>query len=62
MRKMESLLQKTLKWESIGIFAGGIAHDFNYLLGIIMGNIEIAQMERCNLNNVIVSLILIARG
>jgi len=30
--------------EAIGQLSGGIAHDFNNLLGIIMGNIELAQL------------------
>ena len=29
--------------ESIGTLAGGIAHDFNNILGIIVGNTEVAM-------------------
>ena len=29
--------------ESIGILAGGIAYDFNNILGIIVGNTELAM-------------------
>ncbi|EKD33718.1 MAG: hypothetical protein ACD_75C02619G0004 [uncultured bacterium] len=45
LRKMEAELQRARKWESISIFAGGIAHDFNNLLGIILGNINLAEMS-----------------
>ncbi|MCP4648139.1 MAG: hypothetical protein GY852_10485, partial [bacterium] len=42
-RKMESQLQQTHKMEAIGTLAGGIAHDFNNILGIIVGNTEMAM-------------------
>ena len=42
MKQLEAQLQQALKMESIGILAGGIAHDFNNILGIILGNVELA--------------------
>jgi len=39
---LEAQLQHAHKMESIGTLAGGIAHDFNNILGIIMGNAELA--------------------
>ena len=41
-RQLENQLQQALKMESIGRLAGGIAHDFNNILGIILGNTELA--------------------
>ncbi len=36
-------LQQAHKMEAIGTLAGGIAHEFNNLLGIILGNTELAM-------------------
>ncbi len=42
-RKMlESQLLQTHKMEAVGTMAGGIAHDINNILGIIVGNTELA--------------------
>lgn len=43
-RKMlESQLRHAHKMEAIGTLAGGIAHEFNNVLGIIIGNVELAM-------------------
>lgn len=41
-KKLEAQLQQAHKMEVIGTLAGGIAHDFNNILGIILGNTELA--------------------
>ena len=42
LKRMEEELSQAHKMESIGTLAGGIAHDFNNILGIILGNTELA--------------------
>ncbi len=41
-KRMEDELRQAHKMESVGTISGGIAHDFNNILGIIIGNAELA--------------------
>ena len=42
---LQSQLMQAQKMEAIGQLTGGIAHDFNNILGIIMGNVDLAMMH-----------------
>jgi PAS domain S-box-containing protein len=42
-KELEAQLRQAHKMEAIGTLAGGIAHDFNNILGIILGNTELAM-------------------
>jgi signal transduction histidine kinase/ActR/RegA family two-component response regulator len=44
-RHLEERARHAQKMESIATLAGGIAHDFNNILGIILGNAELALEE-----------------
>ena len=45
VKELEAQLQHACKMVNIGTLSGGIAHNFNNILGIIIGNTEIAMMD-----------------
>ena len=43
--KLQAQLIQACKMESIGTLSGGIAHEFNNILGIVLGNAELAMED-----------------
>jgi PAS domain S-box-containing protein len=44
-KRLEQRLQQARKAESLGRMAGAIAHHFNNLLGVVIGNLELAMID-----------------
>lgn len=42
-KRLQGLLEQVRKMEAVGTLSGGIAHEFNNILGIIIGNTELAM-------------------
>ncbi len=44
--RLKQELNRIGKLETVGVLAGGIAHDFNNILAAILGNIELAVLDK----------------
>lgn len=45
LRERDTQLHHSQKMEAVGTMAGGVAHEFNNALSIVLGNLELAEMD-----------------
>lgn len=50
-RKAENALRQAQKMDAIGQLTGGFAHDFNNLLTIVIGNLDLLEMQKSQVPN-----------